>query len=189
MITAIREVRRAKGLTLEEVAQRCAPPTTAQTIGRLETGTRTVSVAWLNRIAAALAVDAADLVRLPDRPDIPVAATLDASGAQALRRPATVAPPHAEADLVAVTVSCGIGDYRAGDAIWCRRLAPDAFASALNRDVLIPRPAGRFLFGRLIAYEGEGGRLNILPLGPGARQQVVADPPWIACAIQLVRQL
>jgi len=189
MITAIREVRRAKGLTLEEVAQRCVPATTAQTIGRLETGTRTVSVAWLNRIAAALAVDAADLVRLPDRPDIDVAATLDASGAQALRRPATVPPPHAEADLVAVTVSGGIGDYRAGDAIWCRRLAPAAFASALNRDVLIPRPAGRFLFGRLIAYEGEGGRLNILPLGPGARQQVVADPPWIACAVQLVRQL
>ena len=79
MITAIREVRRAKGLTLEEVAQRCDPPTTAQTIGRLETGTRTVSVVWLNRIAAALGVDAADLVRLPDRPDIPVAASLDLS--------------------------------------------------------------------------------------------------------------
>ena len=37
MITAIRDVRRAKGLTLEQVANRCDPPTTAQTIGRLET--------------------------------------------------------------------------------------------------------------------------------------------------------
>lgn len=189
MITAIREVRRAKGLTLEEVAERCSPPTTAQTIGRLETGTRTVSVAWLNRIAAALEVDAADLVRLPDRPDIAVAASLDAAGAHPLRRAATVAPPIAEPDLVAVTVAGGIGDYRAGDQIWCRRLSPDAFTQALNRDVLIPRPAGRFLFGRLIAHEGEGGRLNILPLGPGARQQVVADPPWIACAMRLIRQL
>lgn len=113
------------------------PPTTAQTIGRLETGTRTVSVDWLNRIAAALDVDAADLVRLPDRPDIAVAATLDAGGAQAPRRPATVAPPHAEPELVAITVSCGVGDYRTGDVIWCRRLPPAAFASALNRDVLI----------------------------------------------------
>ncbi|MEG3182004.1 helix-turn-helix domain-containing protein [Sphingomonas sp. LT1P40] len=189
MITAIREVRRAKGLTLEDVATRCDPPTTAQTIGRLETGTRTVSVGWLNRIAAALGVDAADLVKLPDRPDIPVAAMLDASGAQAPRRTATVTPPHAEPDLIAITVSGGIGDYRAGDAIWCRRLAPGSFAPALNRDVLIPRPAGRFLFGRLIAHEGEGGRLNILPLGPGARQQIVTDPPWIACAVQLIRQL
>ena len=65
MITAIREVRKAKKLTLAEVGERCVPPTTAQTIGRLETGTRTVSVGWLNRIAKALGVEAADLVRLP----------------------------------------------------------------------------------------------------------------------------
>ena len=51
MINSIRAVRRAKGLTLEEVAQRCDPPTTAQTIGRLETGTRTLSLGWMNRIA------------------------------------------------------------------------------------------------------------------------------------------
>ncbi|MFZ5748376.1 MAG: helix-turn-helix domain-containing protein [Pseudomonadota bacterium] len=194
MITAIREVRRAKGLTLEDVARRCDPPTTAQTIGRLETGTRTVSVGWLNRIAAALGVDAADLVRLPDRPEIPVAALLDAGGAQAPRRAAVVVPPHAEPDLLAVTVAGSVGDYRAGDEIWCTRLAPAAFAQALNRDVLVPRPAGRFLFGRLIGRDaprpGEtAGKLQILPLGPGARQQVVADPAWIACAVRLVRAL
>ncbi len=85
MITAIREVRRAKGLTLDDVARRCVPPTTAQTIGRLETGTRTVSVGWLNRIADALGVTAADLVRLPERAEIAVAAVLDASGAHAPR--------------------------------------------------------------------------------------------------------
>ena len=51
MITRIREVRRARNLTLQDVADRCDPPTTPQTIGRLETGTRTVSVGWLNRIA------------------------------------------------------------------------------------------------------------------------------------------
>ena len=66
MITRIREVRRARGMTLDEVAKACDPPTTPQTIGRLETGTRTVSVGWLNRIAAALGVDAADLVDHPD---------------------------------------------------------------------------------------------------------------------------
>jgi len=194
MITAIREVRRAKGLTLEQVARRCVPPTTAQTIGRLETGTRTVSVGWLNRIAAALDVDAADLVRLPERPDIAVAAVLDGTGAQAPRRPAAVVPPKAEPAMVAVTVAGGIGDYRAGDAIWCERLAPQDFGRALNRDVLVPRPAGRFLFGRLIGREapaGEAapGKLHLLPLGAGMRQQVVADPPWIAFAVRLVRTL
>jgi transcriptional regulator with XRE-family HTH domain len=187
MITAIREVRRAKGLTLEDVAARCDPPTTAQTIGRLEMGTRTVSVGWLNRIAAALGVDAADLVKLPERPEIPVAALLEASGAQAPRKTASVVPPHAAPGMVAVVVTGGIGDYRAGDEIWCRTLAPESFGSALNRDVLVPRPAGRFLFARLIGREGD--RLHLLPLGAGARQQVIADPPWIAETIRLIRAL
>lgn len=187
MITAIREVRRAKGMTLDDVARRCVPPTTAQTIGRLETGTRTVSVGWLNRIADALGVDAAHLVKLPERPDITVAAILDGSGAQAPRREATVTPPLAQPGMVAVTVAGGIGDYRAGDEIWCDRLSPDSFAQALNRDVLVPRPAGRFLFGRLIGRED--GKLHLLPLGAGARQQVVSDPPWIASAVRLVRAL
>ena len=187
MITAIREVRRAKGLTLDDVARRCVPPTTAQTIGRLETGTRTVSVGWLNRIADALGVDAADLVRMPERPEIAVAAVLDGGGAQAPRRAGHVVAPRAEPGMIAVSVAGGIGDYRAGDEIWCATLSPEAFASALNRDVLVPRPAGRFLFGRLIGREDS--RLLLLPLGAGARQQVVADPPWIGCAVRLVRSL
>lgn len=187
MITCIREVRRAKGLTLHEVAERCSPPTTAQTIGRLETGTRTVSVGWLNRIAAALGVDAADLVRLPDRADLPVVATLGPFGARALAREAAVVPPQPKPGLVALLVEAGVGDYRAGDEIWCERIAPDAFAGALNRDVLLPRPAGRFLFGRLIGREE--GKLQLLPLSPGERQQVIADPPWAAVAWRLIRRL
>lgn len=187
MITVIREVRRAKGLTLEEVGKRCVPPTTAQTIGRLETGTRTVSVGWLNRIADALGVAAADLVRLPDRADLPVAALLGHDGAHAPRHALTVAPPQPAPELVAVRVDSGIGDYRSGDEIWCERLAPADFARAMNRDVLLPRPAGRFVFGRLIGREE--GKLHLLPLGSGARQQVVADPPWLAYAVRLVRTL
>lgn len=192
MITAIREVRRAKGMTLEDVGRACVPPTTAQTIGRLETGTRTVSVGWLNRIAEALGVTAADLVTLPTRTDIPVAAILDAGGAHAPRRAATLAPATPGPGLVAVTVAQGIGEYRTGDALWCETLAPVDFARALNRDVLVPRPAGRFLFGRLLGRDATaagGGKLHLLPLGAGSRQQVVTDPPWIAPAIRLVRTL
>lgn len=187
MITAIREVRRAKGMTLEEVGRACSPPTTAQTIGRLETGTRTVSVGWLNRIAAALGVTAADLVRLPDRAELDVVATLDAGGAHATTKATTVTPPRPAPELIAVTVSGGVGDYRAGDEIWCERLGPDDFARALNRDVLVPRAAGRYVFGRLL--NREGGKLHLLPLGPAARQQVVGDAPWVARAVRLVRGL
>lgn len=187
MITRIREVRRAKKMTLQDVADHCDPPTTPQTIGRLETGTRTVSVGWLNRIAKALGVEAGDLVQLPDRADVPIAATLDHDGAHAPRREGVVVPPQTAPGLVAVTVGSGVGDYRSGDEIWLNRLAPDAFAGALNRDVLVPRPAGRFLFGRLIGRED--GKLHILPLGAGGRQTVVADPPWAAVAVRLIRGL
>ena len=187
MITRIREVRRAKKLTLQAVADRCDPPTTPQTIGRLETGTRTVSVGWLNRIAKALGVEAADLVSLPDREDVPVAAVLDHDGAHAPRREGVALPPQPAAGTVAVTVSSGVGDYRSGDDIWCQRVAPEEFGRAMNRDVLVPRPAGRFLFGRLIGREE--GKLHILPLGAGQRQLVVADPPWAAVAVRLIRSL
>jgi hypothetical protein len=53
--------------------------------------------------------------------------------------------------------------------------------------VLVPRPAGRFLFGRLINRDDE--RLQILPLEAGGRQQVVANPPWLAVAAKLVRSV
>lgn len=186
MITAIREVRRAKGLTLEDVARCCTPPTTAQTIGRLETGTRTVSVDWLNRIAAALGVAAADLVILPDRTDLPVAAILDSHGAHAPRRTTVVPPPHAGPGQIAVTVAGGIGDYRTGDVIWCATMAPGDAARALNRDVLVPQPAGLFAFGRLIDHRYG---VTVLPSGLGTKPVTIAKPAWIAVAIRLVRNL
>jgi hypothetical protein len=182
-------------MTLDDVAKACRPATTPQTIGRLETGTRTVSVGWLNRIAAALGVDASDLVEGgAEKAELAVAAVLGASGAYAPRRSTIMMPPRARADQVGVTVAASLGDYRAGDEIWCESLQPEEFGRALNRDVLVPRPAGRFLFGRLIGREapeeGEAsGKLHLLPFGAGLRQQVVANPPWIAMATRLVRSL
>ena len=187
MITRIREVRKGKKLTLEEVAARCVPPTTAQTIGRLETGTRTVSVGWLNRIAAALGVDAATLVDHPERAELPVLAEVGPEGARALSKPMELVAPHPAGGQVGVVVRGSVGDYRHGDELWCDRLEPEGFARALNRDVVVPRPAGRFLFGRLIGRED--GKLHLLPLGSGGRQTVVADPPWLALAVRLVRGL
>ena len=67
--------------------------------------------------------------------------------------------------------------------------------------MLVPRPAGRFLFGRLIGREAgaagdasdgggaSGGKLQLLPPGAGGRQQVVVDPAWVAVAVKLVRGL
>ena len=174
-------------MTLDDVARRCEPPTTAQTIGRLETGTRTVSVGWLNRIAKALGVDAQDLVERGETAELKVAAVLGPGGAVAPRRAAIVVPPRVDGGQIAVTVAASIGDYRSGDEIWCDSLEPGDYARALNRDVLVPRPAGRFLFGRLINRDEE--KLQILPLEAGGRQQVVANPPWLGVAMRLVRAL
>jgi hypothetical protein len=174
-------------MTLDEVARGCVPQTTAQTIGRLETGTRTVSVGWLNRIAKALGVEAQDLVEGGDTAELKVAAILGRGGAVAPRKSAIVVPPHVEGGPIALLVGSSIGDYRSGDEIWCDTLAPEEYARALNRDVLVPRPAGRFLFGRLINRDAE--KLQILPLVSGGRQQIVANPPWLGVAIRLVRSL
>ena len=188
MITRIREVRKARGLTLEDVARRCVPETTPQTIGRLETGTRTVSVGWLNRIAKALGVDAQDLVATGEAsPELKVAAVLGASGATAPRKTGLVIPPRVTDSQVALTVSSSVGNYRAGDEIWCDVLEADDFGQALNRDILVPRVAGRFIFGRLINRDAD--KLQVLPLEPGGRQQVVSNPAWIAVASILVRRL
>lgn len=187
MISRIRDVRKGKGLTLDDVAKRCEPPTTAQTIGRLETGARTLSLDWLNRIADALAVDSAALLSLPDQEELPVAAILDHKGAHALDKTENIYQPAIEPAMVALRVKSSIGEYRSGDDVWLSRRTPDNYSSALNRDVLVPRPAGRYLFGRLIGREGN--RLQILPLGAGARQQIVSDPEWIGVAVRLVREL
>ena len=189
MLTRIREVRKSKRLTLQQVAARCDPPTTAQTIGRLETGMRTVSVGWLNRSAKSLGVEPSELVTLPDRGDVPVVAVLGAQGAAAPHRPAVLLPPSPSPTLVGMKVESAQGDYRAGDSLWLEKLAPEEFAQALNRDVLVPRPAGRYSFGRLAATarDGEAARVNLLPLNPGARQIVVTQVPWLAVARTLIR--
>src|SRR4051794_13318470 len=124
MITRIREVRRARGMTLDDVARRCKPQTTPQTIGRLETGTRTVSVGWLNRIAEALGVEAQDLVKGGEAAELKVVALLGSGGAVAPRRAAIVVPPRIDEGQIAILVSGSVGDYRSGDEIWCDTLQP-----------------------------------------------------------------
>ncbi len=187
MINSIRSVRRAKGLTLEEVGARCIPPTTAQTIGRLETGTRTLSLGWLNRIAAALGVESRDLVQMPDDEALSIAAIIGNDGAHAPTHVETLPHLRPEAAMVAVRFTASIGDYRHSDVVWCRRIVRDALSTVLNRDILVPRPAGRFVFGRLLAIDGD--KMQILPLSDGARQQIFVQPEWVAVANRLIRTL
>jgi transcriptional regulator with XRE-family HTH domain len=190
MINRIRDIRREKGLTLAEVAQRCVPPTTAQTIGRLETGMRNLSLDWMNRIAAALGVEPELLLRGSEPAQPRIVARLTEAGAEALAAPRDAVLPTALAGsrgLMALVVEAGTGEYRAGDQIWLRETSPAEHSRLINRDVLAPRPGGRFAFGRMI--DRDETRAALLPHGVGQRQVVIEHPAWLAVAEMLVRKL
>jgi transcriptional regulator with XRE-family HTH domain len=66
MRNRIKELREQRGWTLDELAQRIVPPTTASQISKLERAERRLDTGWIERIAAAFGVD--PLVLLDDRP-------------------------------------------------------------------------------------------------------------------------
>ncbi|MFT4025879.1 MAG: helix-turn-helix transcriptional regulator [Novosphingobium sp.] len=190
MINRIRDIRKEKGLTLADVAARCSPATTAQTIGRLETGTRNLSLVWMNRIAKALEVDPELLVRGEQAAQPQLIARLGEAGAEALPAPRDAILPTALAGgdgVVAMSIETSAGEYRAGDQVWLRQVEPADYAKALNRDVLAPRSGGRFAFGRMI--DRHEGKIALLPPGPGTRQIVIDNPAWLGVAEMLVRKL
>lgn len=190
MINRIRDIRKEKGLTLAEVAAACSPPTTAQTIGRLETGMRNLSLGWMNKIGAALGVDPETLVRGEARAAPQVVARLTDAGPEALTTPREAVLPtelDSEAPLLCLAIEASVGEYRAGDQLWLRRHAPEEAARMINRDVLAPRAGGRFAFGRLI--DRQGNLVGLLPPGSGQRQVVLDNPAWLAVAEMLVRKL
>lgn len=193
MINRIRDIRKAKGLTLAELAEACNPPTTAQTIGRLETGMRNLSIKWMDRIGAALGVDPESLVRSDANAQAQVVAILAAGGAEALEKPreavlpTNLAAQSSDQPHMVLSINESVGEYRPGDMLWLRQLAPEQAPDAINRDCLVPRPGGRFAFGRLI--DRRGTLVGLLPPGSGQKQQVVDNPAWIAVAVMLVRPL
>ncbi|MCT2559782.1 helix-turn-helix domain-containing protein [Tsuneonella sp. YG55] len=190
MINRIRDIRREKGMTLADLAEACVPPTTPQTIGRLETGMRNLSIKWMDRIAAALGVDPETLVRSEATARAQVVAALGDAGPEALAnaRDALLPTELGGGDIrVVLAIEASAGEYRAGDHLWLRQIDPAEAGQAINRDVLVPRKGGRFAFGRLI--DRQGNRVGVLPVGAGQKQQVVEDPAWIAVAEMLVRPL
>jgi len=190
LINRIRDVRKQKGMTLADVAAACRPPTTAQTIGRLETGMRNLSLDWMNRIAAALGVEPEMLLKGNETAEPQVIAHLTDAGAEALASPRDAILPvelDSGAPLLCLAVETSQGEYRAGDQLWMRQLAPDEAPKMINRDVLAPRSGGRFAFGRLI--DRQGARVGLLPPGAGQRQIVIDNPAWLAVAEMLVRKL
>ena len=190
MINRIRDIRKSKGMTLAEVAAACDPATTAQTIGRLETGMRNLSLVWMNRIGAALGVDPETLVKAEGGAQPQVIARLTESGAESLTAPRDAILPTELLDsdnLLCLAIETSQGEYRSGDQLWMRQVSLDDAPQLINRDVLAPRSGGRFAFGRLI--DRRENLVGLLPPGIGQRQVVLDNPEWLAVAEMLVRKL
>jgi transcriptional regulator with XRE-family HTH domain len=190
MINRIRDIRAQKGMTLAQVAAACNPPTTAQTIGRLETGMRNLSLIWMNRIAAALGVEPEVLLRSETAGEPLVTAVLTSTGAEAPTKALDALLPTAlagEGALRVLAVDAAVGDYRAGDQVWLREWPVDQASRAINQDVLVPQGSGHFAFGRLLQHDKKA--LSLLPAGTGQKQIAIENPAWLAVAEMLVRKL
>jgi transcriptional regulator with XRE-family HTH domain len=62
------DLRQAQDLSMEQLAARCTPPTTASQINKLEKGKVKLSLEWIYRLAEALQVHPVELLEeLPPR--------------------------------------------------------------------------------------------------------------------------
>ncbi|GAB4575465.1 MAG: hypothetical protein Tsb008_16220 [Rhodothalassiaceae bacterium] len=185
----LREIRKEKGLTLQQVAERVKPNgTTAQTIGRLETGMRSLTVDWIEKIADALGIDPSELFAFPAAGDVVIDGVVTGSGLVIDReegilplRPAMQAP-------VAVRMGAAMGQYREGDIVLFEELPAEKLQRATGSDCLVTDREGRRHFGKLI-LRGTGSPVVLAPLSPtGAVREDIAVAK-IATAVALVRTL
>ena len=185
----IREIRKAKGLTLQEVAERVRPqPTTAQTIGRLETGARALTLDWVDKIAAAMQVDPADLLALPDDGDLLVKADVGADGRVRDSAEGVVALRLFAQSPIALRVSANLGQYRQGDTVVCERVEDGSVDRGLGLDCYAEDRAGQRYFGKL-GPGSQAGHYSLLPLSPGGILHQDLRLTLIAPAVTLIRPL
>lgn len=184
--TRIREIRKAKKLTLADVGERAG--TTAQTIGRLETGMRTLSIKWVNRIAAALEVDPGELLVMPENGDIQISGLLLNDGLIESKDAGTIGLRFNTSHPVAIRVAANFdGTFFEGDTIICDLLDEATWESALNQNCLVELADGSRTFARITAVNA--GKVDFLPLARGASMVTEAKVNHLAKACMLVRPL
>jgi len=167
MKTRIREIRSMKGLTLHDLAKKIRPePTTAQTIGRIETGARKTTLDWLEKIAEALDVHPAELLDYGSDDEIPVAGMVgpggqvSPSGVETLRLTAPASNP------VAIKIAHAMGDYKVGDTLICDREEAPALDKCIGKTCYVETETGERVLGRLMRGGGED-EYTVIPPGEG----------------------
>jgi transcriptional regulator with XRE-family HTH domain len=187
MSTRIREVRKRRRMTLQQLAELVG--TTAQTIQRLETDNMTVSIDWLTRIAAALEVKAGELLadrqlrRLRYLGDVDGQGAVSASGLH-------VDPSFLEIDVpgtdpVAVKVMGKLGPYEGGTILIADRLDDGDLARADGRDCLVALAGGDVLFRRIVS--SERSPTAFVPYSDNAPVERDLDIVWLAPVVMAVR--
>ena len=189
MRTRIREIRRLRNLTLQQLADMVG--TTAQTIQRLETDNMTVSLDWLEKIAAAFELNVAALL-----PGTPLATApenlgsvgpdfeVTANGASAIVGQLTIAVPGQDTVMLQLTQS--VGPFASGTTLIGRRLGAEHHKDAHGRTCVVKlRTQGVFL--RRIAVEGPRLFASHPFENRGSMQPIDAD--WLAPLMLAVRPI
>lgn len=164
MKNRIRELRKARGLTLEQVARQAN--TTNQQIHRLETGQRRLTAEWMERIAAAFGVRPADLLPDSEPPRVAVVGYVGAgdevypiddhtpgAGIEEVE-----VPPGEAGEIVAVIVrgESMYPSYNDGDLIFYRRDDATPEHTFLGRECVVCLADGRILVKRVIQGSRKG---------------------------------
>lgn len=185
----IREMRKRRGLTLQQVANAIRPePTTPQTIGRLENGVRMVSIDWLAKIAEVLDCHVADLIEAPEGQDVPLIGAALPDGHVHAGGAANVEMRPAAHRPVAIRISEGVGAFQPGDIVVGNRLEAPDLGGAVGRDCIVRTRNGETLFGRLALGRREGSH-TLIPPRSGAAIRYDLELEWAAAAVTLIRTL
>lgn len=186
MTTRIREYRKLRGMTLHYLAQKVG--TTAQTIQRLETGTMTVSLDWLHRIAEVLGMPAAALLVTDTTASVPILGCLDAHGEVLTThveiQPKTLSMVVAIPDPVAARVSEAIASFAPDTVLIGNKIEFDPELLLETRMSLVGFRSGRIVFRRVTC----NGHSIVLEAVQGTADDIPAvDIEWVAPIMMAVQ--
>jgi transcriptional regulator with XRE-family HTH domain len=189
MATRIRDIRKTRGLTLQQLAD--AVGTTAQTIQRLETANMTVSLDWLLRIAAALDLTAADLLdgnngrRIQFLGMLGVDDSVMSSSPDGCCDRITIELPQGAP--VAVKLSERMGDFEPGTILVAERIEKDDWRKSDGLDCLVSDSQGRVALRRIV-YDTKG-KVTLVQMSNDGAVERNPQISWIAPLKAAVRYL
>ena len=182
----IREIRRAKGLTLQQVGERAG--TTAQTIGRLETGMRTLSIKWVQRIAKALDADPSALLSLPEGGDVSISGSVDGNGDIKEKQQGMLTLRLSATHPIAIQFENNLGQYQQGDKIVCDEITDKDLSLAHGRDCLVRTLDGKLHFTKVLQGK-KAGEVTLVPISSSGSVMENCGVEMIAPAVTLIRNL